>query len=112
MSKKQDLPNWENPEIFNINRLPAKAHFERYVDTESALKEDNTNNPFQLSLNGQWKFNWVKKPADRPIDFYKKDFSTEKWGTIKVPGNWELQGYGIPIYTCLLYTSPSPRDRG
>jgi len=106
LSKSKNIPNWENPQVFNINRLPAKAYFERYVDIESALEEDQSNNPYILSLNGKWKFNWVKKPADRPVDFYKKDFSTAKWGTIKVPGNWELQGHGIPIYTNVEYLFP------
>ena len=106
MNKKQESPNWENPQVFNINRLPAKAHFERYVDIESALQEAQSNNPYLLSLNGKWKFNWVKKPADRPIDFYKKDYSTAKWETIKVPSNWELQGHGIPIYTNIEYPFP------
>jgi beta-galactosidase len=50
------------------------------------------------SLNGDWKFNWVRKPADRPMDFYRTDFDDSNWGTIKVPGNWELQGHGIPMY--------------
>ena len=58
------LPEWENPQIFNINRIAPKAHFIRYNSVEKAKSENTANNPFYQSLNGQWKFNWVKKPAD------------------------------------------------
>ena len=57
------LPEWENPQIFNINRIAPKAHFIRYNSAEKAKSENTANNPFYQSLNGQWKFNWVKKPA-------------------------------------------------
>ncbi len=99
-------PEWENPEIFNINRDAPKAHFIRYHSEQAALAEDHADNPYYFSLNGKWKFNWVKKPADRPADFYQKDFDTSEWDEIDVPGNWELQGYGIPIYTNIVYPFP------
>ncbi|MDA3853745.1 MAG: DUF4981 domain-containing protein, partial [Bacteroidales bacterium] len=56
--------------------------------------------------NGTWKFNWVYKPAERPIDFYKTDFDVSAWNDIKVPSNWELEGYGTPIYTNIKYPFP------
>jgi len=74
MTTNTQTPNWENPEIFNINREAPKAHFIRYANVEKAKSEDNTNNPKQISLNGTWKFNWVKKPVDRPADFHKKHY--------------------------------------
>lgn len=49
-------------------------------------------------LNGQWKFNWVDKPASRPTDFFRVDFDASMWKSIPVPGNWEVNGYGTPIY--------------
>jgi beta-galactosidase len=69
-----------------------------YPDIETALKADRTNSPFYRSLNGKWKFNWVNKPADRPLDFYKPDYDVSKWKLIPVPSNWQMHGYGIPIY--------------
>jgi beta-galactosidase len=69
-----------------------------YSDIETALKADRTNSPFYRSLNGKWKFNWVNKPADRPLDFYKPDYDVSKWKLIPVPSNWQMHGYGIPIY--------------
>ena len=54
-------------------------------------------------LNGNWKFNWVPKPDDRPVDFYKPEFDVSHWKEIPVPSNWQLHGYGIPIYTNIVY---------
>ena len=63
---------------------------------------------FVQSLNGTWKFNWVKSPDLRPVDFYKPDFDVSAWKEIPVPSNWEMQGYGTPIYTNITY--PVKRD--
>jgi len=101
-----ETPEWENPQIFNINREAPTAHFIRYENIEKAISENNTDNPKQISLHGKWKFNWVKKPADRPANFYKKNYDTSTWDDINVPGNWELQGHGLPIYTNVKYVFP------
>ncbi|MGL1887952.1 MAG: DUF4981 domain-containing protein [Reichenbachiella sp.] len=104
----QAVPNWENPELFQINRAPAHADFYRYKDEISAIAGQRYyDSPLYQSLNGKWKFNWVKKPADRPIDFYKSDFNTSNWDDIEVPSNWEMKGYGIPIYTNIKYVFPA-----
>ena len=58
---------------------------------------------FYQSLNGNWKFNWVKQPSERPVDFYKKDYDVSSWKEIPVPSNWEMLGYGTPIYTNYTY---------
>ncbi|WP_170179800.1 glycoside hydrolase family 2 TIM barrel-domain containing protein [Flavivirga rizhaonensis] len=102
-----ETPYWENPEIFQENRAPAHASFYRYQDEASAIANSRYyNSPLYQSLNGQWKFNWVKKPSDRPVDFYKADYDVSGWKDIKVPGNWELQGFGFPIYTNISYVFP------
>ncbi|MBS1566937.1 MAG: beta galactosidase jelly roll domain-containing protein, partial [Bacteroidetes bacterium] len=59
--------------------------------------------PMVQSLNGIWKFKWSSNPESRPVDFYKSNYSTESWDNILVPGNWELQGFGTPIYTNITY---------
>lgn len=51
-----------------------------------------------MSLNGKWKFHWVKNPDNRPKDFYQPSYYTGGWADINVPGNWERQGYGTAIY--------------
>ena len=51
------------------------------------------------SLNGSWSFKWVRSPADRPVGFEAVDYDTDGWDQIDVPSNWEIKGYGLPIYT-------------
>jgi len=95
--------DWENPEIIEHNREKPYAAHRHFPDIESALKFDAANSPDYLSLNGFWKFHWVKKPANRPQDFYNPDFDDSTWDEIPVPSNWQLQGYGVPIYTNIPY---------
>lgn len=87
---------WENPHIFKINTEAPHSSLIPYPDVERLLERKPT--PFYQSLNGKWKFNWVPKPADRPVEFYKDAFDVSSWKEIDVPSNWEFQGYGIPIY--------------
>ncbi|WP_304198038.1 glycoside hydrolase family 2 TIM barrel-domain containing protein [Flavobacterium alvei] len=95
--------DWENPEVFQINREPARAAFLPYADEASAIIDNYTSSPWYFSLNGKWKFSWSPTPDQRPKDFYKPDYSTTNWKELQVPSNWELNGYGIPIYTNITY---------
>lgn len=105
--KNEEPPaEWQDPEIFAVNKEEPRAHFVRYPSLAEAMVGEQTSSMYQ-SLNGTWKFNWVRKPADRPKDFYREDFDVSKWGDIQVPGNWELQGFGIPIYTNVTYPFPA-----
>ncbi|GHT13266.1 beta-galactosidase [Bacteroidia bacterium] len=99
-------PEWENPEIFGINKEPARATALPYSNEQQAIADVYSNSPYYQSLDGTWKFNWHKKPADKPEGFYKEGYDVSKWGTIQVPGNWELQGYGVPIYSNITYPHP------
>jgi beta-galactosidase len=94
--------DWENPRIFTVNEEPAHNTLIPFNDIESALKGFE-NSSYYKSLNGNWKFNWVKKPADRPINFYEVDFNDNDWALIDVPSNWQMRGYDIPIYTNIRY---------
>lgn len=92
-------PNdWENISVIQINRLKPHSFFVPFDNEEQALQYDMTQSSRYMSLNGTWKFNWVAKPGDRPLNFFKSDFNCSKWNEIKVPSNWELEGYGVPIY--------------
>ncbi|GHU80156.1 beta-galactosidase [Bacteroidia bacterium] len=99
-------PEWENPEIFGINKEAARATALPYSNEQQAIKDVYSDSPYYLSLNGTWKFNWHKRPADKPEDFYKDGYDVSKWDNIQVPGNWELQGFGVPIYTNITYPHP------
>lgn len=104
----QDQKEWENPEIVEINREKPHATFFRYQDKEHALQETSFKElESYLMLNGTWKFNYVKKPGDRPKYFYREDYDVSGWADIPVPSNWELEGFGIPIYTNVTYPFPA-----
>ena len=82
--------DWENPHVLGINKLPYHAT----LQLPSKWKECKEI----VSLDGQWKFHWSKDPDSRPVDFYREDYDVSQWDNIKVPGNWQLQGFGKPIY--------------
>ena len=96
-------PDWENLSVLEINREAAHATYIPYTGPEQALAGIRENSPYFFSLNGQWKFHWVPRPEERPVDFYKTDFNDAAWKMITVPGNWETQGYGTPIYVSAGY---------
>lgn len=91
----QQIPDWENPEIIGVNK-------EKYHSTLT-LPSKKAENGAIISLNGKWKFHWSKNPWTRPTNFYKSDFDAAGWAEIVVPGNWQMQGFGIPIYTNWTY---------
>jgi len=94
----EEIPDWENPKIFGINKELGHNTLMVYPDILSALKNSRSSSPFFQSLNGLWKFHWVNTPADRPREFYKPEFNVEHWDEISIPSNWQMEGYGIPIY--------------
>ncbi|MEA1886929.1 MAG: glycoside hydrolase family 2 TIM barrel-domain containing protein, partial [Bacteroidota bacterium] len=95
--------DWENPAMFNQNREQPHATMISYPDEESALSGDQDENPRYIELDGKWKFNWVKKPGERPYWFFKDNYDTRDWDEITVPSNWERKGYGIPFYVNIGY---------
>ena len=105
--QRKAIFDWENPQVVGRNKEPAHCTYIPYADKQTALKNDPAKSPFYKSLNGIWKFNWVRKPSDRPINFYRHDYDVSQWNNIKVPGNWELQGFGVPIYTDTDYLFPA-----
>ena len=86
--------DWENHHVLQINREPARAYFMPYGTSQGDR---------MMSLNGVWKFNWTKTPDVRVTDFYKADFNDASWNGFKVPANWEVNGYGTPIYASAGY---------
>jgi beta-galactosidase len=95
--------DWENPEVFNINREYPHASLISFPDEQSALEGIKSNSPDYLSLDGTWKFNWVKSPEERPFWFFKDDYDTRDWKNIEVPSNWQMKGYDVPVYVNITY---------
>ncbi len=101
--EEENPPAWEDPAVFQKNKLAAHAHFIPYKTVEQARQEDKWQSPFLQSLNGTWQFHLAQNPSERPYWFFMDDFDTREWGEIKVPANWELEGYDYPIYTNVKY---------
>lgn len=95
----QELPTeLLTPAIVSENRMPMRATAFAFESREAAIQNVKERSKNFLSLNGTWKFNWVKDPRKRPLDFFKPGFDDAKWDNFKVPANWETNGYGLPIY--------------
>lgn len=103
----QNANDWENPQLVSENALAPHAHFIPYPDEQEALQKNGS--PFVKSLDGIWKFNLVNTVAERPVDFYKNNFDTSKWDNIKVPANWQTEGFDKFIFTDVEYPiKPNP----
>jgi beta-galactosidase len=98
----KEINDWENSRMIGQNKEPDHATLIPYPDIESAM-DRSIESRYYKSLNGNWKFNWVKRPADRPIEFYKIDYDSSNWKEIRVPSHWQLHGYGTPIYLNIQY---------
>ncbi len=96
-------PELEDPQITGINNLPPHAWAIPFPDVKSIIGKTNTESPWCLSLNGNWKFFWAKNPYERPVDFYKVNYNVSSWKEIPVPADWQMQGYDYPIYTNIQY---------
>ena len=90
----QTTHDWENHHVLQINREPARAAFIPF----STQKGDCS-----MSLDGIWKFRWTPVPDERIIDFYQANFNDKSWKDFPVPANWEVNGYGTPIYVSAGY---------
>ena len=90
----QTMHDWENYHVLQINREPARAAFTPFF----VQKGDCS-----MSLDGTWKFRWTPVPGERIIDFYQTDFNDKDWKDFPVPANWEVNGYGTPIYVSAGY---------
>lgn len=108
MPNQHLIPEWQNPEIFEINRQPARSTSVSFATLKSIRKQPDSTR--QLLLDGEWDFHWVPRPADRPLVFESPNFTPVNWQKINVPGHWELNGYGVPIYGPF-HMPPSLRKR-
>lgn len=111
MSTPTATPDWENPAIYGIAKLAPRATSWPYASLDEAMEARWETSSRVLVLNGQWRFRWVGRPADRPIAFHAPDFDDSDWDRIPVPSCWEMHGYGVPIYSNVRYPFPADPPR-
>ena len=99
----QSFQEWKDPKVNAVNRAPMHSNYFAYESVDAAQKGIKENSTHFMTLNGTWKFNWVKDADSRPTDFWKVGFNDNGWNDIPVPGVWELHGYGDPIYVNIGY---------
>ena len=106
----QTEPEWQTIEHFRDGQLPSHALVVPYPNNDRAAIEQMNyeSSPWYMSLNGRWKFNWVKGVDNRPKGFQSPDYDVSSWAEISVPGNWERQGYGTTIYVNTTYEFDTP----
>jgi beta-galactosidase len=104
-SQAQDAPvnDWENPAVISRNKEAPHATLMPYASIDEAIRGKAGDSPYSLLLNGDWKFHWVPEPSLKPEGFHMPGFDDSLWGYIPVPANWEMHGYGIPIYVNIPY---------
>ena len=87
-------PEWNNPSVIQIGAEAPRATFTSYPSRDAALRGGVSD--LVLNLNGDWKFAWSPNPNERPQGFQELAFDDSAWGTLPVPSNWQLHGYGVP----------------
>ena len=90
-----DRRDWEDAGVQQRNREPARAAFFPFIQNPGDR---------QLSLDGMWRFHWTPTPDTQPDNFFQTDFDDSQWAFFPVPADWEMNGYGTPIYSSSGYT--------
>jgi beta-galactosidase len=98
--------DWEKPSLVDLRKEPPHATFTLYNRQEDVFSSPAGKSSLYQSLNGNWKFNYSDNSRNRPQDFFKPDFNDAAWKLLPVPSNWELHGFGLPIYTNIIYPFP------
>lgn len=101
--------DWENPHVAQKNRYPMHEPYGVYETVEQALSGDRKKSKYVQCLNGSWKFKMFSSPDVVTDEFYHPHYDVSQWDNILVPSNWELSGYGKPVYTNSLYPFPQGR---
>lgn len=94
----QSFTEWQNPEVNAVNRAPMHTNYFAYESADAAARGAKEHSSNYMTLNGIWKFFWMKNADARPTDFWKVGFNDKGWSDMAVPGMWELNGFGDPIY--------------
>lgn len=107
-------PDWENPKVFKQGTETPRATFYLFNSTDKAKENQPFSSENYVLLNGNWKFHWSQHPDKRPLTFFEEGFDASDWDEISVPSNWQLHGYGYPIYTNWKYPhkKSAPKIKG
>jgi beta-galactosidase len=98
LSVEAQTKDWQNQAVFGINKEKPHVNIVPFMEEVKAVNLDIKASEFYQSLNGKWSFHYSENPESSPKDFYQVNFDASEWDQIKVPANWEIEGYGIPIY--------------
>jgi beta-galactosidase len=104
-------PDWNNLSVIHRNTLPPRSSFFNYTSSKNALTYDPSKAE-ALCLNGTWKFHFANSPFKAPVNFFEDGFDSSKWNDITVPSMWQLEGYGKPSYTNVVYPFPVDPPNG
>ena len=96
-------PVWLDPKVNSENEKPDVADYFAYENQESAQRGEKSQSSRFISIEGNWKFNFVKNAYDKPEGFYAEGYDDSKWVDFPVPGLFEMNGYGDKIYTNVTY---------
>ncbi|MGL4956457.1 MAG: glycoside hydrolase family 2 TIM barrel-domain containing protein [Bacteroidales bacterium] len=94
-----NLPEWRDMNIITVGKEEPRSEFMIYDSKEKAIVNNYAGSKNYQLLNGLWQFNYAEDANQRQLNFFSPEFNVANWASIKVPGNWEMQGYGYPIYT-------------
>ena len=102
----QQNNDWENPALVDENKEKPHATGMIFSNAADVKADDYSRSASYQSLNGTWKFTYTDQHATRPMDFYHTSLDDSKWNNLTVPSNWEMKGFGIPVYTNIVYPFP------
>ena len=111
----QKTDDWDNVKVLHINKLPPHTDMMVFDSKSESLAYKKEKSTYYQSLNGTWRFNWAEKPDQRPLEFYRLKYDDSEWNELPVPANWQMHGYGRPLYSSGGYVIPkdslkAPRD--
>ena len=99
----QTFTEWQDAGVNAVNRAPMHTDYFAYETPELAERGERESSTYYMSLNGLWKFHWVRHADARPTGFWRANYNDKGWDEMPVPGVWELNGYGDPIYVNVGY---------
>lgn len=99
LSTQSTIPYWKDIQVVAVNKEKPRSSFMSYADKETALTSRFEQSPYYSLLNGTWKFYFVDSYKNLPSNITDPSCDVTGWDDIKVPGNWEVQGHGVAIYT-------------